>query len=490
MTINQPEAYMGDGPMAEAMAAARQDEAKDEYVLRQRWLGDQVRSRGVDRSMAAGVGNRVVTDVVGKSTDRHGDQIADVDGRDVPFRAVPSRMTSVGPFRGTDDDVTVVCAERRASAFDPEIWRHVGCPPERFEYDRILPADLSAGRSARRRVSGESVTKEPVPQVQGAPATAAHMDDDAEPAWRTLPSMPTTRHDHGCLVHDGELLVISGFDDTETYAETEVLDTSRYEWHRGRSPIPTGRGLFGGTRCAEHYYVIGGKSLRPAFVADGTGPQYEVYGAVERYDLQNDAWEATSALDGPRAGLGACTLEGEIYAIAGMACPNPDRFPDPAFVTDRVDVYDPETDVWRTGPALPEPRYCPSVEAVSGRIVVAGGSAGGRMRSDVFILEAPTEEWTTASPIPTPRRNAATFVANGHLYLVGGLSDDDRYLQSGYRYDPAADEWTSLPTHPTAKAWAGATVYNGVAYVVGGARWSSRQERYAFLDEVHEIELP
>lgn len=255
MIIYQPEAYTGDGPMAEAMAAARQYEADDDDVLtvnvmpgfyhadvdhmgvtvsvvtdeapergrtvaqklagtlwemRDRFVGEYPtpsvavdraeRLRGdldpvdgpivladfgsnpggggaadgttilrefidrglgnagwaimyepevVDRSVSAGVGNRVITDIGGKSDDRHGAPIADVDGyvkavTDGQYvntgtshsgRGVENDIGRTVRFEcGESDGVTVVCAERRASAFDAEIWRHVGCPPERFDY--------------------------------------------------------------------------------------------------------------------------------------------------------------------------------------------------------------------------------------------------------------------------------------------------------------------------------------------------------------------
>jgi microcystin degradation protein MlrC len=102
----------------------------------------------VEDSIEAGVGERVVTTIGGKTDDRHGDPIADVDGyvkaiTDGRYvntgtshsgRGVQNDIGRTVRFQcGVDDSVTVVLAETRASAFDAEIWRHVGQPPERLD---------------------------------------------------------------------------------------------------------------------------------------------------------------------------------------------------------------------------------------------------------------------------------------------------------------------------------------------------------------------
>lgn len=99
--------------------------------------------------LAAGVGERVETTVGGKTDDRHGAPIEDVDGYVKAItdgiyyntgtshsgRGVRNEIGRTVRFQcGPDDSVTVVVAETRASAFDAEIWRHVGQPPERLDY--------------------------------------------------------------------------------------------------------------------------------------------------------------------------------------------------------------------------------------------------------------------------------------------------------------------------------------------------------------------
>ncbi|QLG61055.1 M81 family metallopeptidase [Halorarum salinum] len=101
----------------------------------------------VDDCLEAGVGNRVTTTIGGKSDDRHGEPIEDIDGyvkaiTDGRYvntgtshsgQGVQNDIGTTVRFQcGQDDSMTVVLARTRASAFDAEIWRHIGQPPERL----------------------------------------------------------------------------------------------------------------------------------------------------------------------------------------------------------------------------------------------------------------------------------------------------------------------------------------------------------------------
>jgi len=103
----------------------------------------------VEQCVAAGVGERVTVTLGGKSDGNHGAPIEDLDGyvkaiTDGRYvnqgtshsgKGVQNAIGRTVRFEcGPDDSITVVVAETRASAFDAEIWRHVGLPPERLHY--------------------------------------------------------------------------------------------------------------------------------------------------------------------------------------------------------------------------------------------------------------------------------------------------------------------------------------------------------------------
>lgn len=96
-----------------------------------------------------GVGERVTVTVGGKTDDRHGAPIEDLNGyvktitdgryvntgRSHSGKGVQNEIGRTVRFQcGVNDSLELVIAETRASAFDAEIWRHVGLPPERLDY--------------------------------------------------------------------------------------------------------------------------------------------------------------------------------------------------------------------------------------------------------------------------------------------------------------------------------------------------------------------
>lgn len=102
----------------------------------------------VAECIEAGVGERVAPTVGGKTDDRHGEPIEDLDGyvkaiTDGVYvntgdshqgKGVEKRMGRTVRFQcGRDEGVTVILCERRAPPFDREVWRHVGVQPERLD---------------------------------------------------------------------------------------------------------------------------------------------------------------------------------------------------------------------------------------------------------------------------------------------------------------------------------------------------------------------
>ena len=59
-------------------------------------------------------------------------------------------------------------------------------------------------------------------------------------------------------------------------------------------------------------------------------------------------------------------------------------------------------------------------------------------------------------------------VLDGKLYAVGGHDNDDGYLSSVERYDPALDAWESVASMSTARDFHGVAVLDSKLYAVGG----------------------
>jgi DNA-binding CsgD family transcriptional regulator/N-acetylneuraminic acid mutarotase len=174
---------------------------------------------------------------------------------------------------------------------------------------------------------------------------------------------------------------------------------------------------------------------------------------------QVSRWKQLAQMPVPRSRLGVVAYGERIYAIAGESANG---------VSDAVSVYLPPADDWVHGPD--KPTAVANVQAVvlEARIYVPGGSlADGRMSDKVEVFDTETESWNAASALPRALCAYALAAYEGQLYLFGGWDGASSLAQS-YRYDPASDTWEPLASMPSARAFAGAGSIGDYIYVVGG----------------------
>lgn len=201
-------------------------------------------------------------------------------------------------------------------------------------------------------------------------------------------------------------------------------------------------------------------------------------------------------------------LDGRVWVIGGLTA---------AGATANVETYDPATDRWAPGPALPVALHHPAAAVFRGEIVVLGGfgaAAGLYDRPSDRVLVLRGGAWVDLPPLTRPRGAAAAAVAGGVLVLAGGrnvaalvgpteifdgtawrdaeaiatrrdhlsaVSDGrsvftvgGRFLSPGAlsaaheRFDPATGGWERLPALPTARGGQAAALVGGRVVVAGG----------------------
>ena len=94
-----------------------------------------------------------------------------------------------------------------------------------------------------------------------------------------------------------------------------------------KAPVSVARWAYDGVE------VLDGKIY---FVEDTIYPK----DIAERYDPANNAWESIASMSVARQGVASSVLNGKLYAIGGVGLSS-------------VEVFDPSTGNWSTGPALP-----------------------------------------------------------------------------------------------------------------------------------------
>src|SRR5207245_11365597 len=137
----------------------------------------------------------------------------------------------------------------------------------------------------------------------------------------------------------------------------------------------------------------------------------------------------TAPLPTARQSLAVVALpNGKLYAVGG--------YNGSGYVS-TVEEYDPATNVWTAGAAMPTPRAGMGVAAVGGRVYVLGGYNGGYLDT-VEELDPATGAWATRTPMSTVRQGlAAALGGDGQPYPVGG--------EVGGRFATRAERARSLP---------------------------------------------
>lgn len=145
-----------------------------------------------------------------------------------------------------------------------------------------------------------------------------------------------------------------------------------------------------------------------------------------------------------------------------------------------VDIYDPDTGRWTTGPAPPFQMHHFQAVAHNGDLYVVGAWADDYPRenglSHVYVYDTDANEWRKDAPIPPGRRRGSggAVVHDDKIYLVGGNVGGHGPHATAVAwfdvFDPAAGTWTALRERPAphARDHFQAAVVNEKLVVVGG----------------------
>lgn len=213
----------------------------------------------------------------------------------------------------------------------------------------------------------------------------------------------------------------------------------------------------------EKIYVIGGGQLGVSFWFAKTNWVY---------DPATDAWSQIAALPVNVAFYASAVLDGEIYIIGGspfseLEYPNPHTI---TWFSNLVQIYNPQTNLWRLGSPLPANMSGMGAVATTGtgapeRIYVFGGRVVDKSFSpphypavnSTYIFDPQTGNWTEGIPMLTARYGASVVNLNDELYVMGGGTYDlspftgsfDTLQTDNFKYTPADYAPQNTPT-PTA----------------------------------------
>lgn len=253
-----------------------------------------------------------------------------------------------------------------------------------------------------------------------------------------------------------------------------------------------------------------------------------VHAETARADLDLGTWQQPTIMPTPRGQAVAVTdpATGLIYLAGGYSYSTD-------FPFDSMDVYDPVSNSWSSGPSMPTALRGAAGAYAAGRIFVFGGYDARGHQQIVQIYNIAMGAWTQAPFAPGMWESAAT-ASNGKIYVLGGEEEalanttefdpetltiapkadmlherlahgsasfgSSVYAFGGYRstprgahpyvdsYDPLADTWTDAPADmPTARFHFAEGVLAGHYLAAGGTtNYYNHESPYLDMLEVYD----
>ena len=187
------------------------------------------------------------------------------------------------------------------------------------------------------------------------------------------------------------------------------------------------------------------------------------------YNPHADSWEPIASNTDKRIPGPCVSIKGKIYVIGGI---NNIIFD----LSDRIDVYDPETNTWSQNKPMPNVRLglC---AVVDDKILVIGGwqpvPGQKRIRTarTVQVYDPINERWENKSDLPFGL--VGTAVALGSKVYVMGCSTGEipgqtKDLTPVLTYDISNDIWQTTTPLPRLAVGAGFAVLDESIYLIGG----------------------
>ncbi|MCW4035232.1 MAG: hypothetical protein NWF03_07700, partial [Candidatus Bathyarchaeota archaeon] len=243
-----------------------------------------------------------------------------------------------------------------------------------------------------------------------------------------------------------------------------------------RSSMPTARSDFAIAVYDGKIYAFGG-ATGPSYMEGG----YVLTDTTEVYDPETDIWRTKAALPTPRMSFNAHTVGDKIFTLSGAKLENTFMVYDFGV----TEVYCPETDSWETKTPIPVTVFGYASAAVGDEIFVIGGLRRG-ISYNVWLTKlnqvynTKTDSWSNkTAPIVALYKSSAGVTtgifAPEQIIVVGGIENSIlKCFNTTQVYNPVNDTWRYGASMPTARSSFGVAVVNDTLYAFGG----SNNEQY------------
>lgn len=186
---------------------------------------------------------------------------------------------------------------------------------------------------------------------------------------------------------------------------------------------------------------------------------------VEVFEPTTNSWSSGPSLFIPVHHTGLTNHNGVLYLMGGYGGSgfNP---------TDEIYILHPDSSNWIFVGVMPIKRGAHVIESYGNKIYIVGGVTPQGTSNSTMSYNSITMEWETLSPMPTPREHLASTVLDSLIYVVGGRDFTEELgpgnVSSLEAYSPETDRWYRLESMPTARGGLAAAAMNGKLYAFGG----------------------
>jgi N-acetylneuraminic acid mutarotase len=203
--------------------------------------------------------------------------------------------------------------------------------------------------------------------------------DPATDVWTLGPPLPFPGGSIASALIGSRIYLAGGIDDHGTRGEMVRYDPATGTFTQ-LAPMPLPRNHTASATDGKRFFIFGGRG-------PGSGDHNVVangFDEVQIYDPVTDRWSvsgvgdsAPARLPQARGGMGKAVYDGkEFWVFGGETLDGPGA--DRRGVYNRVDIYDPVANRWRTGPPMPSARHGIFPVLIGDRIfVIAGGTQAG-----------------------------------------------------------------------------------------------------------------
>ncbi|WP_066401753.1 malectin domain-containing carbohydrate-binding protein [Flavisolibacter tropicus] len=201
-------------------------------------------------------------------------------------------------------------------------------------------------------------------------------------------------------------------------------------------------------------------------------PQVHITPKCEIYDPATNTWTYAADMPFPVTHAGI-TVDGSKVYVSGGFLLGSDGGPN----TDKLQIYDANTNTWSFGPSLPELCGGNALVRVGRKLHSFGGVMTDRQTGNpahyVLDLDNINQGWVRKADMPLSRCHFASAFVGGKIYALGGQTGHDgtiadvKYVQV---YDPSTDTWTRLKDMPYSRSHSESATFviDGKVYLVGG----------------------